>query len=84
MPLIARLFASVPPEVKITSLWRIPKTAATRARASASACAALSPTVWWLDGLPYTPARYGSIASSTSGRTGVVAALSRYSVASPR
>ena len=77
MPLTARLFASVPPDVKITSPARIPSTRATRARASSSAPAAASPTVWWLDGLPNQRVRYGIIASSTSGRTGVVAALSR-------
>ena len=77
MPLTARLLASVPPDVKMTSLGRMPRTRATRARASASASAAASPTVWWLDGLPNQRVRNGIIASSTSGRTGVVAALSR-------
>src|SRR6478736_553106 len=80
MPLIARLLASVPPLVKTMSPARSPSIRATRARASDSASAAASPTVWWLDGLPYQRVRYGIIASSTSGRTGVVAALSRYSM----
>jgi len=44
-PLPARLFDSVPPEVKITSPERIPSTRATRARASSSALAAASPYV---------------------------------------
>ncbi len=74
MPLTARLLASVPPEVKITSPVRIPSSRATRILASASALAAASPAVWWLDGLPKTPVRYGRIASSTSEQTGDVAA----------
>ncbi len=52
MPFTARLFASVPPDVKITSPARMPSTRATRARASARASAAASPTVWWLEALP--------------------------------
>src|SRR5690606_26473887 len=78
MPLTARLSASVPPDVNTTSLARTPSTAAMRARASARASAARSPRVCELDGLPNSAVRYGHIASSTSRRTGVVAAESRY------
>ncbi len=43
MPLTARLSASVPPEVKMISPGRAPKTAATRSRASSNARAARWP-----------------------------------------
>ena len=43
MPLMARLSASVPPEVKITSFGRAPKSAAKEARAASSARAAVLP-----------------------------------------
>ena len=77
IPLTARLFASVPPAVNTTSPARMPSTRAMRALASSRAAAAASPTVWRLDGLPKSLVRYGAIASSTSGRTGEVAAWSR-------
>jgi hypothetical protein len=52
---------------------------ATSRRACSSPARAARPNRWALDGLPNAcSVRYGSIASSTSGRTGVVAAWSRY------
>ena len=47
---------------------------ASRSCASSSAARARRPKAWADDGLPNTSPRYGSIASTTSGRTGVVAA----------
>src|SRR2546422_2072241 len=78
-PMMARLSASVPPEVKITWPGSTPRHSATVRFASSSPARAVRPNRWADDGFPNASRpRYGSIASSTSGRTGVVAALSRY------
>ncbi len=73
-PLRARLSASVPPEVKTISRGFAPSAAAIRSRASSSPWRARRPEAWMLEGLPWCSVRYGSIASSTSGRSGEVAA----------
>jgi hypothetical protein len=72
-PRIARLFASVPPEVNKISSASAPIAAATLARASSTAARARRPHACALDGLPNPSRNQGSIASSTSGSTGVVA-----------
>ena len=78
-PMIAKLSASVPPEVKITWLGSAPRVSAIVRLASSIPARAARPNRWAEDGLPNASLpRYGSIASRTSGRTGVVAALSRY------
>ncbi len=77
IPFTAVFAPSVPPVVRTTSPGRHPRNRAMVARASASPRAAASPTPCVEDGLPKTPVRYGHIASSTSRRTGVVAARSR-------
>src|SRR5205823_1753022 len=51
-PKTAALTASVPPEVKITSLGRAPKKAATRSRASSRATRAARPSAWIRPGSP--------------------------------
>ena len=76
-PLTARLLASVPPDVKTTSRAVPPRQAASCSRDSSRAFRAARPRVWADDGFPKAPPRYGSIASSASGRSGVVAAWSR-------
>ncbi|MEA3246994.1 MAG: hypothetical protein U9Q74_12635 [Gemmatimonadota bacterium] len=76
-PRMARLSASVPPEVKQTSSFAAPRHAATRSRASSRAVRASRPQRCVLEGLPKRGPWNGAIASSTSGRTGVVAAWSR-------
>lgn len=75
--MIAVFAPSVPPVVKTTSAGRHPSTPATAARAAVRPRAASSPNPCVDEGLPNTPVRYGHIASSTSRRTGVVAARSR-------
>ena len=73
-PLIAMLFASVAPEVKITSRTSPPISAATCARASSTAFSARCPiTCSALCGLPYSSEKYGSIACTTRGSHRVVA-----------
>ena len=75
---MARLSASVPPEVNTTWFGSAPTAAATLRRASSMPARAVRPKRWALDGLPKAAGpRKGSIASSTSARTGVVAAWSR-------
>ena len=76
-PGTARLSASVPPEVNTTSPGPAPSSAAIRSRASSSAIRARRDSAWAPDGLPKPPVRNGSMASSASGRIGVVAAWSR-------
>src|SRR5262245_61745502 len=77
-PLRARLMDSVPPEVKTISLGsRAPISAATSARALSTALSASQPNGWLrLAGWPNFSVKYGSIASSTRGSTGVVDWLS--------
>ena len=77
-PITARLSASVPPDVKITWLGSTPRASAMRRFASSTPARAARPKRCGEEGFPKASGpRYGSIASSTSGRTGVVAALSR-------
>lgn len=71
-PRMARLFASVPPEVNVTSSADAPMSAATCSRASSTARRARRPAGVALDGLPQCSVRYGHIAPATSGATGVV------------
>ena len=74
-PTIPRLSASVPPEVKITWFGSAPTACATSRRACSIPARAARPNRWALEGLPKPcSVRKGSIASRTSGRTGVVAA----------
>ena len=80
-PLMARLSASVPPPVKTISAGLAPSAAATCSRASSIAVLAARAAACWPDGFPKEPWRKGSIASSASGRSGVVAAWSRYGTA---
>src|SRR5437867_4445655 len=73
-PLIARLIDSVPPEVKITSLGsRAPMSFASCSRARSTAFSASQPKEWFrLAGWPNFSVKYGIIASTTRGSTGVV------------
>src|SRR5512135_30542 len=77
-PTTARLSDSVPPDVKNTWVGSAPRALATCRRACSRPARAARPKRWALDGLPKVSPRYGSTASRTSGRTGVVAAWSRY------
>ena len=76
VPLTARLSDSVPPEVRTISLGRDPRHAAMRSRASSTTARAARPLVCSDEGLPTAPI-VSAIASTTCGRTGVVAAWSR-------
>jgi len=71
------LFASVPPDVKMISRGSAWRRAATRSWASSSAARVFRPKEWALDGLPNWSVRKGSIASSASRLSGVVAAWSK-------
>ncbi len=76
-PLIARLSDSVAPLVKTISLAVAPIRSATCLRATSTASSACHPNEWLrLAALPKRSVKYGSIASSTRGSTGVVAWLS--------
>ena len=77
MPKIARLSASVPPLVNTTSPGRLPASAATASRASSMARRAIRAARCAPEGLPGSVVSQGSIASSTAGRSGVLAAWSR-------
>jgi hypothetical protein len=72
--LTARLSASVPPAVNTISRGCAPIALAMLSRASSIALRARRPDACRLDGLPALVSRYGSIASSTPGRRGEVAA----------
>src|SRR5215471_7852881 len=76
-PFTARLSASVPPLVKITSLGRAPNTSAICSLDSSTTRRARLPAACSEDGFP---SRVSSsvIAAIASGRIGVVAAWSRY------
>jgi len=74
---IAVLLLSVPHEVKITSRGCAPISSATCSRAVSTTDLSFAPNLYALDGLPHSVVRYGIIASSTSGRMGVVALWSR-------
>ena len=76
MPLRARLSASVPPEVKTTSPGRQPSERAIVSRASSTTRRAPRPEACSELALP-TAASWAVIASSATGRIGVVAAWSR-------
>jgi len=73
MPLTARLSLSVPPEVKITSDGRAPRSAAIDSRDSSTRRRADRPEVCSEDALP-TVANTEVIASIALGSIGVVAA----------
>jgi len=73
-PFKAKLSASVPPPVKTISSGLAPMREATFSLASSTAALASWPNEWMLEGLPYRSVRYGSMAWTTSGWTGVVAA----------
>ena len=76
-PRSAMLSDSVPPRTKNTSEGFAPIAYAISARASSSAARAARPQRWTLDGLPNVRSAKGSIASTTSSLSGVVAAWSR-------
>ena len=76
-PLTPRLSDSVPPDVKTISSFATPKKLAMRSRAVSRPSRASRPKPWMLDGLPKRSPKYGSIASITSGWTGVEALWSR-------
>src|SRR5947207_3819025 len=78
-PLMARLMDSVPPDVKTSSFAsRAPIRRASCARASSTAASASQPNGWLrLAGWPNFSVKYGSIASTTRGSTGVVDCASR-------
>ena len=76
-PFTARLSASVPPAVNTTSPGRAPSAAAMLSRDSSTTLRAARPEACSDDGLPSMRNR-AATASTTSGRTGVVAAWSRY------
>ncbi|SIN18336.1 Uncharacterised protein [Mycobacteroides abscessus subsp. abscessus] len=76
MPLTARLSASVPPPVRMTSAGSAPRLAAICSRAVSTAERADRPAPCRAEALP--PARsWASMASRARGSTGVVAAWSR-------
>ena len=54
-PFSARLIASVPPEVKTTSIGSQPSVAATVSRDSSRRRRAACPWLWMEDGLPTSP-----------------------------
>ena len=76
-PLSARLIDSVPPEVSTISRGVAPSAAAIRSCASSRAARPARPAACAEDGLPQASRKIGSIASTTSGRSGAVAAWSR-------
>src|SRR5580698_8230692 len=80
MPKMAKLLASVAPEVQITSRGAAPTLAATCARARSTKVAAAWPNSWLDAGLPNSPCmpRHCAMAAATRGSIGVVAAWSRY------
>ncbi len=74
---MARLSDSVAPLVKMISFARAPISRATCSRPASTASSASQPKPWLrLAALPKASLKYGSIASSTRGSTGVVALLS--------
>ena len=73
-PFSARLFDSVAPLVKQISRGSAPTTPATCRRAASAASRAAQPNAWCrLAALPNRSVKYGAIASTTRGATGVVA-----------
>jgi hypothetical protein len=78
VPLRARLFASVPPDVNVISLGDdAPIISATLFLARCIALVVSLPNLCIEDGLPYCSFRYGNISAITSSATGVDAAVSR-------
>ena len=67
------LLASVAPDVNSTSRAAAPTSSATCSRARSSTARAAAPSACVLDGLPQRSRSAAAIASTTSGRTGVVA-----------
>ena len=76
-PITPMLSDSVPPLVKTISAGVAFRSVATWARASSIAPFDSWPKAWTLDAFPKCSPKYGSIASRTSGRTGVLALWSR-------
>ena len=74
---MAQLSPSVPQEVKTTSSARQPRAWATTARSAASRSAAAVPRAYRVEGLPKSRVITSRAAWAASGRTRVVAALSR-------
>ena len=73
-PLMARLLDSVAPLVKTISFGLAPIRSAICLRALSTASSASHPNGWLrLAALPKCSVKYGSIASTTRGSTGVVA-----------
>ena len=79
VPLTARLFASVPPDVKTISSGEAFSRFAMISRAPSRPSFARMPGVWlnWDDATAYVSVKKGSIASTTSGAVRVAAALSK-------
>ena len=73
----AWLSASVPPEVKHTVRGGTPSNLAMLRRLVSTRALAFRPGAWVDDGLPCTVLYTSIMALTTSGATGVVAALSR-------
>ena len=73
IPFTATLSDSVPPEVNTISSLPTRRKCATRSRAASTPSRASRPKPWMLEGFPKRSEKYGSIASSTSGCTGVEA-----------
>ncbi len=71
MPLMARLLASAPDEVKIISVSSAPIRAATLALDFSTARLASEPISYTLEGLAKRSLKYGSMDSTTSFLTGV-------------
>ena len=73
VPLIARLFASLPPLANTISSGAAPISAATWPRARSRAALAGVLAQCPLDGLPKACSKNGRIAAATAGSTGVLA-----------
>ena len=73
-PLIARLLASVAPEVKMTPEATPPQSRAILARAASRDSRASAPSEWRADGFPMPASRNGRMTASTRGSTGAKAA----------
>ena len=76
-PRTAQLSPSVPQERKVTSLLWQPRAAARSSRQPFRAAAACWPRPWREEGLPHPRVMASRAAWDASGRTGVVAALSK-------
>ena len=76
-PRMARLFPSLPQEVKNSSSPRAPSTSASSRRAEARACSAKKPRRWREEGFPYSSRISSKARLAAPGLTLVVALLSR-------